>query len=96
MPLTAKGEKILAAMKEQYGEEKGEEVFYRSKNKGTITGVDAMAEKPKEEEYWEGKESAFERNAKTKAARQKPKDSATRRILRIDVMPSGRVKVTRR
>jgi hypothetical protein len=40
MPLTAKGEKIMAAMKEKYGEEKGEEVFYASKNKGTITGVD--------------------------------------------------------
>jgi hypothetical protein len=42
MPLTAKGEEILAQMKEQYGEEKGERVFYAAKNKGTITGVDAM------------------------------------------------------
>jgi hypothetical protein len=40
MPLTEKGEKIKAAMKSQYGPEKGEQVFYAAKNKGTITGVD--------------------------------------------------------
>lgn len=39
MPLTAKGEKIKGAMEEEYGAEKGEEVFYASANKGTITGV---------------------------------------------------------
>jgi hypothetical protein len=39
MPLTPKGEKIKRAMKEQYGEEKGERVFYASENKGTIKGV---------------------------------------------------------
>lgn len=42
MPLSEKGSKILANMKEQYGAEKGEEVFYASKNKGTISGVDNM------------------------------------------------------
>jgi hypothetical protein len=42
MPLTEKGEKIREAMHEKYGKEKGEEVFYASKNKGTISGVDAM------------------------------------------------------
>jgi hypothetical protein len=41
MPLTHKGEEIKQAMEKQYGAEKGEEVFYASKNKGTITGVDA-------------------------------------------------------
>lgn len=41
MPLTAKGEEIMSAMKKQYGTEKGEEVFYASKNAGTITGVDS-------------------------------------------------------
>jgi hypothetical protein len=41
MPLTAKGEEIKSAMEKQYGAEKGEEVFYASKNAGTITGVDA-------------------------------------------------------
>ncbi len=40
MPLTAKGEEILAAMKKEYGEEAGERVFNASKNAGTITGVD--------------------------------------------------------
>jgi len=41
MPLSAKGAEILASMKQEYGETKGEEVFYASKNAGTITGVDA-------------------------------------------------------
>ena len=41
MPLTNKGEEIMNAMQEEYGPEKGEGVFYASKNKGTITGVDA-------------------------------------------------------
>src|SRR6516162_8777825 len=40
MPLTEKGEKIKSAMEKQYGAEKGERVFYASKNKGTIAGVD--------------------------------------------------------
>jgi len=40
MPLTDKGDKIMSAMKSQYGAEKGERVFYASRNKGTITGVD--------------------------------------------------------
>ena len=39
MPLTRKGKKIKRAMKYQYGEEKGERVFYASENKGTISGV---------------------------------------------------------
>lgn len=39
MPLTAKGKKILASMKEQYGAEKGKEVFYASQKKGTIKGT---------------------------------------------------------
>ena len=40
MPLTEKGKKIKGAMTKQYGPEKGEEVFYASKNKGKISGVD--------------------------------------------------------
>lgn len=43
MPLTAKGRKILSAMKEEYGSEKGERVFYASKNAGRISGVDARS-----------------------------------------------------
>ena len=42
MPLTEKGEKILEAMIEKYGEEEGKRVFYASKNAGKITGVDGM------------------------------------------------------
>jgi hypothetical protein len=34
MPLTKSGRKVMAAMKKQYGEEKGERVFYSSINKG--------------------------------------------------------------
>jgi hypothetical protein len=40
MPLTAKGEKIKGAMEKKYGPKEGEKIFYASKNKGTITGVD--------------------------------------------------------
>lgn len=39
MPLTDKGKKIMSSMQSQYGEEKGEQVFYASANKGTIKGV---------------------------------------------------------
>jgi hypothetical protein len=42
MPLTEKGQKIKSAMTKQYGPEKGEEVFYASKNKGKISGVDTV------------------------------------------------------
>jgi len=40
MPLTPKGKKILAAMKKKYGTRKGQQVFYASANKRTITGVE--------------------------------------------------------
>lgn len=40
MPLTKKGQKIQTAMAKEYGAKKGKEVFYASRNKGTITGVD--------------------------------------------------------
>lgn len=41
MPLTSKGQEIKSAMEREYGKEKGTSVFYASRNKGTITGVDA-------------------------------------------------------
>lgn len=47
MPLTQKGSKIMAAMKKQYGEKKGEGVFYASRNAGKIKGVDPESSKPK-------------------------------------------------
>ena len=40
MPLTNKGKKIMKSMKEQYGKKEGEKVFYASRNKGTIKGVE--------------------------------------------------------
>ncbi len=40
MPLNTKGKKIMKSMKKQYGKKKGETVFYASKNKGKIKGVD--------------------------------------------------------
>lgn len=40
MPLTHKGKVIEEAMEKEYGEKKGEKVFYASKNKGTIKGVE--------------------------------------------------------
>lgn len=40
MPMTKKGEKIMRAMMETYGKKKGKKVFYASKNKGKIVGVE--------------------------------------------------------
>jgi hypothetical protein len=47
MPLTKKGAKIMKAMKKEYGSKKGETVFYASKNKGVIKGVDKKSKKKK-------------------------------------------------
>lgn len=46
MPLTKKGEEIKEAMTKEYGAKKGEKVFYASKNKGTISGVDSTDTTP--------------------------------------------------
>ncbi len=40
MPLTPKGEKIMGNMQSEYGDKKGEQVFYASRNAGKISGVD--------------------------------------------------------
>jgi len=40
MPLSAKGKKILGAMKKEYGTKKGKSVFYASINKGKIKGAE--------------------------------------------------------
>ena len=47
MPLTKKGSKILSNMKKEYGKKRGESVFYASRNKGTIKGVDFKRRKMK-------------------------------------------------
>jgi hypothetical protein len=39
MPLNEKGKKIMKSMRKQYGKKRGETIFYASKNKGTIKGV---------------------------------------------------------
>jgi len=39
MPLTAKGQKVMTAMKHKYGEKKGKSVFYASANAGKLKGV---------------------------------------------------------
>jgi|TARA_R100000664_G_scaffold2237_3_gene5758 hypothetical protein len=43
MPLTKKGRKIMKAMKGEYGNKKGEQIFYATKNKGKIKGVEKAA-----------------------------------------------------
>ena len=43
MPLTKKGKKIMNAMKGEYGNKEGKDVFYASKNKGSIKGVEKSA-----------------------------------------------------
>jgi len=45
MPLTKKGQEIMSNMTKQYGEEKGKQVFYASRNAGKITGVDPESSK---------------------------------------------------
>lgn len=47
MPLNKKGKKIKAAMMEEYGKEKGEQVFYAAENKGTIKNVKKKVSKKK-------------------------------------------------
>jgi hypothetical protein len=40
VPLTKKGKKVMSAMIKKYGKKKGTRVFYASKNKGVIKGVE--------------------------------------------------------
>ena len=47
MPLNEKGRKIMKSMKEQYGKKRGETVFYASKNKGVIKGVEKKKKRSK-------------------------------------------------
>ena len=45
MPLTDKGKKIMSSMENEYGKKKAEQVFYASKNSGTIKGVEGRAKR---------------------------------------------------
>ncbi len=56
MPLTAKGEKIKAALSKEYGAKKGEEVLYAGKNKGTFSGIDAAADRLASGAYISGRD----------------------------------------
>ena len=47
MPLSKKGKKIMKSMKKQYGKKKGETVFYASRNKGVIKGVEKTKKRSK-------------------------------------------------
>lgn len=40
MPLTPKGNKVIKAMRKEYGNKKGKSVFYATKNAGKLKGVD--------------------------------------------------------
>jgi len=40
MPLTKKGKTIMRSMIEQHGPKKGKQVFFASRNKGVIKGVE--------------------------------------------------------
>jgi hypothetical protein len=59
MPLTEKGEEIKSNMEKEYGPDKGESVFYASRNKGTISGVDAADTGAAELEKLEAKADAL-------------------------------------
>jgi hypothetical protein len=61
MPLTEKGTKIMGAMKKNYGDKKGESVFYASRNKGRIEGVDKATSKS---HRWDGSSRGGRRRAK--------------------------------
>ena len=37
--LTSKGRKVKAAMRKEYGDKKGEQVFYATENKGKLKGL---------------------------------------------------------
>ena len=47
MPLTKKGKKIMRSMQKTYGAKKAKKVFYASKNKGKIKGVEGKSHKKK-------------------------------------------------
>lgn len=45
MPLTTKGKKIKKALSKEYGDKKGESIFYAMRNAGKITGVERKRRK---------------------------------------------------
>ena len=53
MPLTSKGAEILKNLRKEYGEEKGERVFYAMRNMGKIKGVEGSRNDMSEDEFKE-------------------------------------------
>ena len=53
MSLTSKGEEILKNLRKEYGEEKGERVFYAMRNMGKIKGVEGSRSDMSEDEFKE-------------------------------------------
>ena len=51
MPFTAKGDKIMAAMKKSYGDDKGKKVFYASRNAGKIKDVEKESSRDKKRKH---------------------------------------------
>ena len=47
MPLNARGKRILASMKRQYGAKRGKSIFYASERTGKIRGVKKTKRKRK-------------------------------------------------
>ena len=71
MPLTAKGEGVLQKMKEEYGDKKGEEVFYAKINSGDKEAQDwHEKDKPEKNKPEKKKPQTImgDRNIKTKTA----------------------------
>ena len=42
MPLTAKGEEIRTALEKEYGTQRGTQILYAGKNKGTFSVIDSV------------------------------------------------------
>ena len=60
MPLTKSGKEVMAAMKKEYGDKKGEQVFYASRN-----AHKAGSSK------WEGKKKSYSEGAVKEAKRMR-------------------------
>lgn len=63
MPLTDKGQKIMANMTKEYGAKKGERVFYASRNAGKITGVDPASSHLARKRHQKGSSSGSSRRS---------------------------------
>lgn len=71
-PLTEKGKEILASMKKEYGDERGEKIFYASKNAGKITGVDSVKDARMDKHEIEQEIEMYEHDIATEQGEDKP------------------------